>query len=1188
MATLITDLDELLVEPEDNDYLVIRDTGEVFDKKVKKSVLLQSINDTLDTLGTAATEDIQVSATDATVGAVLINGAHGLGGNVPVVSGDLDSLNVTGWRYADASATNKPSSSNGFVITQVLTTNTKAQVFVTNETTPQLYFRTRVTGSWGAWNKSYNTGNTASKSEAEAGSVNDKPSTPLRVREFAQAWGIADFNGRSLVSTDLDTVINGGLYACTSTINSPTAGDGALLVVPRNGTMTIQIFGPASSSEPASSAIYMRKQNSGVWTPWRTILHDGLIASIAEAEGGTSNTKVMTPLRTSDYVGQFGIGVANSTGTFAALDDVTKGGVYFFPNTDPDAPSAGNSFSTVYAPSNTDQFATYFHGAYNAANSFFAQIKRNGVLDPARELFHDGNVASQAEAEAGVVNNKPSTPLRVKQYVDQFGLGIDVSESLTTFPGFTTSKSIGWYYSPTIESHAGAPAGATGAYVVRVDRYNHYTLYQNASSGGKIFQGVSTSATTAPPSWKEIFHSGNIASQAEAEAGVDNTTPMTPLRTHQAFNNFGLGTNDLGGSAGVAFDDILDSATYAVDLSASTGTLPPVSGFGTLQVFAGVSGVASEQIFFHRASPYDVYYRIYTAGAWQPWTKIFMGSNVASQSEAIAGTINDKPMTPLRTTEVIENLGLGDGTDSYSGNLDDIASTRIDRLATGVTTGGTPPFSLVNGDVAFTFHWDSNSSIQFVYRRDNGSGTRVILRSKHNGVWQPWYEEVTTNNVVSTLNTLTGSATPRFSHLALVDGSAGLLMDGDPGADFDERSGGSISRITNNDGGGNFNIRRNNYFDPVDLEEQYVTNDGAAAIKLSSDGTDGRIVLQVFPQGIAGDPLPGAHTLDLSYSTGTITWRGAELFDRGDIASQAEAEAGIDNDTVMTPLRTQQAIEAGSTLKANTLGYIINSPISVYEGDNFAFGAEVTGEAIRGRFKPDGTKFYLFHLDAGVAREVLQYSLSTPWDITTMSYDSVSFDVTTNSPSGVSVDFKPDGTKMYIVDVGGDEIDQYSLSPAWDITSATYDSVSASVSAQETSVQEVYFRPDGTEFFILGISNSTVYRYTLSTAWDLSTAAYASDSFSVINEVPAPRGLTFSPDGRSFVAAQPNFVYKYNLNTPWDLSTAYLSDETYSHQNIDFGLNGILFKDDGGRMYVLCVTSNTFYQINSSFVRSPL
>ena len=230
-------------------------------------------------------------------------------------------------------------------------------------------------------------------------------------------------------------------------------------------------------------------------------------------------------------------------------------------------------------------------------------------------------------------------------------------------------------------------------------------------------------------------------------------------------------------------------------------------------------------------------------------------------------------------------------------------------------------------------------------------------------------------------------------------------------------------------------------------------------------------------------------------------------------------------------------------------------------------------------FKPDGTKMYIV---GSTGDAVYQYSLSTAWDLSTASYDSVSFSVSAQDTFPLAVTFKPDGTKMYISGTTNDRIYQYSLSTAWDLSTASYDSVSFSVSAQEANPAGLTFKPDGTKMYVGG-SSSSVYQYSLSTAWDLSTASYDSVSFSVVSQDTGPRGIVFKPDGTKLYisATTSDSIYQYSLSTAWDLSTASYDSVSFSVVSQDTFPSGIVFKSDGTKMYVVGNTSDTIYQYST-------
>jgi sugar lactone lactonase YvrE len=227
-------------------------------------------------------------------------------------------------------------------------------------------------------------------------------------------------------------------------------------------------------------------------------------------------------------------------------------------------------------------------------------------------------------------------------------------------------------------------------------------------------------------------------------------------------------------------------------------------------------------------------------------------------------------------------------------------------------------------------------------------------------------------------------------------------------------------------------------------------------------------------------------------------------------------------------------------------------------------------------FKSDGTKFYI----SGTQNDAIyQYSLSTAWDMSTASYDNTSFSVSTQSTFPEDVQFKTDGTSFYVSDRANDAIYQYDLSTAWDISTASYASKSFSVNSQEGASFAIVFKPDGTKVYVVGSINDTVYQYSLSTAWDISTASYDSVSFSVATEESVPRALFFNPDGdKLWVLGASRRTYQYSLSTAWDVSTASYDSVNLYTFNEDNTPQGLFFKSDGSKLYVIGDANDTVYQ----------
>lgn len=168
--------------------------------------------------------------------------------------------------------------------------------------------------------------------------------------------------------------------------------------------------------------------------------------------------------------------------------------------------------------------------------------------------------------------------------------------------------------------------------------------------------------------------------------------------------------------------------------------------------------------------------------------------------------------------------------------------------------------------------------------------------------------------------------------------------------------------------------------------------------------------------------------------------------------------------------------------------------------------------------------------------------------------------------------FKPDGTKFYITGYGGNgEINAFDLSTAWDVSDFTIDTT-LDLMAEETWPRGIAFNPDGTKMYYTGW-DKTIDEWNLTSAWDISTASYYQQI-----AIPAyfgagatPRCLTFNDDGTKViiggakVSVNYDSVAGFDLSSGWDISTL-----TYDNNLFTLGeeLFGIYVSDNGQYLYI--------------------
>lgn len=184
-------------------------------------------------------------------------------------------------------------------------------------------------------------------------------------------------------------------------------------------------------------------------------------------------------------------------------------------------------------------------------------------------------------------------------------------------------------------------------------------------------------------------------------------------------------------------------------------------------------------------------------------------------------------------------------------------------------------------------------------------------------------------------------------------------------------------------------------------------------------------------------------------------------------------------------------------------------------------------------------------------------------DIGTWKLSTKKFYVGSQEANGEAIFFKPDGTKMYILGRSGDDVNEYALSTAWDVTTASFtDTLAASnisgSPASEGSSMSMYMSPDGIYLYIVGDGQDQIIQYTLATAWDVSTASYTREQDLLMadgGDFANPTGLHFKADGTTFwvTSLTEDDIQQYNLSTAWDVST--ISVGTNLNINPFFTLN---------------------------------
>ena len=290
-----------------------------------------------------------------------------------------------------------------------------------------------------------------------------------------------------------------------------------------------------------------------------------------------------------------------------------------------------------------------------------------------------------------------------------------------------------------------------------------------------------------------------------------------------------------------------------------------------------------------------------------------------------------------------------------------------------------------------------------------------------------------------------------------------------------------------------------------------------------------------------GDPLTYSAVADSDFNGLATISQNANVFT---ITPFGEDSATTTSGTVT--FSATDNINTGTAVSTFNLFFWIYDLVgaTVTYGQN-STATDVAADMQQHYFRSDGLKVYT--INSNGAEIVYQFSLSTAWDINTITYDGKSIDVVDAGQESRAIFFKSDGTVLYVGNTSGN-IFAYGLSTPWDVSSGSRPADSSVTTEATQFANALAFKPDGTRVYQSN-RDGKLYQWDMSTAWDITTIG----SGTTIG-IPTPttgQGLFFSPDGTKFWVTMQSTsgtgIYQYTMSTAWDISTA-------SSDNINFSL----------------------------------
>ena len=225
-------------------------------------------------------------------------------------------------------------------------------------------------------------------------------------------------------------------------------------------------------------------------------------------------------------------------------------------------------------------------------------------------------------------------------------------------------------------------------------------------------------------------------------------------------------------------------------------------------------------------------------------------------------------------------------------------------------------------------------------------------------------------------------------------------------------------------------------------------------------------------------------------------------------------------------------------------------------------------------FNPDGTRMFIAGFSAN---RVIQYTLSTPFDISEATFLTNSFcNIGGEALDGTNIEFNSDGTKFFLTDMEDDDVEIYSLTTAYDVSTCVSQGNKSFTLDSSPNLRAITFSNDGKNIYLLDrASNGHVFQYSLSSPYDLSNETlvknFSPSGGGLIANGGDVRGIKFSSDGSKMyiTTGEGDTINEYSLSTPFNLAGTVTYVGSYNTSEELTQVWGITFNTDGSKMFIM-------------------
>ena len=233
--------------------------------------------------------------------------------------------------------------------------------------------------------------------------------------------------------------------------------------------------------------------------------------------------------------------------------------------------------------------------------------------------------------------------------------------------------------------------------------------------------------------------------------------------------------------------------------------------------------------------------------------------------------------------------------------------------------------------------------------------------------------------------------------------------------------------------------------------------------------------------------------------------------------------------------------------------------------------------------KPDGTKVFYMGTAAGILRS---YDLTEPWNILTITNPQSSsarlVDTGSIAISPYSMAFNSSGTVLFVGDAVSGPLYKYSLSNPWDITSINLTASQQTFNSNVTGANSIWFGNNDSTLTIYTTGPAPSFKVNnISSSLDLTTITLNSNNASAGSNIPS---ANFVDNGNKICITTSAGAFAsigmYTVTSPYQFVGATLINSSATIDGVflvsTLGANGLgemWMSNDGNYLYMISVNS---------------